>query len=164
MHKNIISLLCQYGLFIHTCMSENAIVSKDGIFFLLWHNLIRWTSHIYQRSSYPWSTNCLKNFSISVLMVKVWKWWNIAEFPKISIKRKNFNTFYEAQTSSWPNEIIQPPTRWKLPLRLWNINFLTEMYRNIQTFTFPVLRESSSWASRNGAVQTFFLTPTRNVC
>ena len=26
---------CQYGLFIHTCASKNAIVSKDTIFYLL---------------------------------------------------------------------------------------------------------------------------------
>ena len=30
-HKNtIIPLLCQYGLFIHTCLSKNVIVFKDG--------------------------------------------------------------------------------------------------------------------------------------
>ena len=34
---------------------------------------------------------------------------------------------------------------------------------NIQTFAFQVLEESSSWESRNGAVQMFFLTPTRNM-
>ena len=34
---------------------------------------------------------------------------------------------------------------------------------NIQTFAFQVLRECSSWASRNGAVQMFFLTPNRNM-
>ena len=36
-----------------------------------------------------------------------------------------------------------------------------EIYRNIQTPAFQIL--SSSWASRNGAVQMFFLTPTRNM-
>ena len=36
-----------------------------------------------------------------------------------------------------------------------------KIYRNIQTFTFQVLRECSSWAFRNSAVQMFFLTPTR---
>ena len=33
----------------------------------------------------------------------------------------------------------------------------------IQTFAFKVLQECSSWASRNGAVQMFFLTPNRNM-
>ena len=51
----------------------------------------------------------------------------------------------------------------KILLRLWNKNFLTEIYRNIQTFPFKVLQESSSWASINGAVQIFFLTSKRNL-
>ena len=51
----------------------------------------------------------------------------------------------------------------KILLNLWNKNFLREVYRNIQTFAFKVLQESSSWASGNGAVQMFFLTPNRNM-
>ena len=38
-----------------------------------------------------------------------------------------------------------------------------EIYRNIQTFAFQVLQEWGSWASRNGTVEIFFLTPTRNM-
>ena len=34
------STICQYGLFKHTCLSKNAIVSKDTIFYLLWRNMI----------------------------------------------------------------------------------------------------------------------------
>ena len=35
--KNIIiPLLCQFGLFINTCVSKNSIVSKGLIFHLLW--------------------------------------------------------------------------------------------------------------------------------
>ena len=41
---------------------------------------------------------------------------------------------------------------------LWKKVFLTEIYRNMQSFTFKVLQECSSWALRNGAVQIFFLT------
>ena len=50
-------------------------------------------------------------------------------------------------------------------LRLWNKTFFTEIYKNIQTFAFKVFRECSenAWASRNGVVQMFFLTPTRNM-
>ena len=40
---------------------------------------------------------------------------------------------------------------------------LTEIYRNIQTFAFKELEECSYWASRNDAVQMFFLTPNRNM-
>ena len=85
----------------------------------------------------------------------------IVEFPKIFIKMKNCKTFYEAQTASHLKEIIQLspnlPAPDKILLLLWNKNFLTEIYRNIQTFAFKVLQECSSWASRNGAVQIFFL-------
>ena len=52
----------------------------------------------------------------------------------------------------------------KILLLLGNKMFLhTEIYRNIQTFAFKVLQECSSWASRNGAVQCFFLTTNRNI-
>ena len=36
------------------------------------------------------------------------KYWKIVEISKISIKIKNFKTFYEAQTASQIKEIIQP--------------------------------------------------------
>ena len=80
---------------------------------------------------------------------------------------KNCKTFYETQTASCLKEIIQPPptpiTPDKILLHLWNKSFLREIYRNIQTFAFKVLQESSSWASGNGAVQMIFLTPNRNI-
>ena len=66
------------------------------------------------------------------------KWRKIAEFPKTSVKIKIFETFYEAQIVSRLKEIIQPPPD-KSFLRLWNKSFLTEIYRNIQTFVFQVL-------------------------
>ena len=53
-----------------------------------------------------------------------------------------------------------PPPN-KILLRLSNKTFLTEIYRNIEMFTFKVLQECSSWASRNGAVQMFLLTQNR---
>ena len=43
--------------------------------------------------------------------------------------------------------------------------YLTEIYRNIQTFSFKVPEECSSWASRNGAVQIFFSdTKPKHIC
>ena len=45
----IILLRCQCGLFIHTCVSKNSIVSKDAIFYLLWYNVISWSSHICKK-------------------------------------------------------------------------------------------------------------------
>ena len=88
------------------------------------------------------------------------------KFPRISIKIKDCEIIYEAQTNCL-REIIQPPPTYSPPdkilLRPCNKNFLTEICRNIQTFAFKVLKECSSWASRNGAVQMLFLTPNRNM-
>ena len=43
------------------------------------------------------------------------------------------------------------------------IQLLSEIHRIIQTFAFPVFPEYCSWAFRNGAVQIFFVIPTRNM-
>ena len=63
---------------------------------------------------------------------------------------------------SLPQSPLHHPSD-KIMLPLWNKNFLTEIYRNIQTFAFKVLQEYSSLASRNDATQMFFLTPNRNM-
>ena len=41
----------------------------------------------------------VQNFSVSILLMEVSKRWKIVEATKISIKMKNFKTFYEAQTA-----------------------------------------------------------------
>ena len=74
----------------------------------------------------------------------------LVEFSKISIEIKNCNTFCKAPI----------PPREQTLLRLGN-NFFKEIYTNI--FAFKVIQECSSWASRNGVVQIFFLTPHRNI-
>ena len=51
----------------------------------------------------------------------------------------------------------------KTLLYLWNKNFVKGIYRNIKTFAFKLFQECSSWASRNGAVHIFFLTPNRAI-
>ena len=46
-------------------------------------------------------------------------------------------------------------------------SFIRKIYRKLQTFTFKVIQECSSWESRKGAVQLFFLTPKKkkkNAC
>ena len=80
-------------------------------------------------------------------------------FYAVLIKMKKFKISYESQIAICLKEIIQTPPD-KSFLLLWNKHFRTEIYRNIQTFAFQVLQESSSWASRNGAEQMFFPTPT----
>ena len=53
MHKNIVILLfCQCGLFMDTCVSQNAVMSKDVIFYLLRYNMIHLSSHMYKEYSF----------------------------------------------------------------------------------------------------------------
>ena len=66
--------------------------------------------------------------------MEVSKCWRGVKFQKNSIKMKNCKTLYEAETASRFKEPIQPRPN-PLPsdktlLRLWNKNFLTEIYRN----------------------------------
>ena len=49
--------------------------------------------------------------------MEVLKCWNIAEFPTLSIKMKNFKIFYEAQKMSRLQEVIQPKTQ-KLVIKM----------------------------------------------
>ena len=64
---------------------------------------------------------------------------------------------YEAQTVNHFKEIIQPYSFHilsdKISLRLWNKNFLREIYRNIQVFTFK------KWC----CVKNFFDTKQKHV-
>ena len=43
LHKNIIPPLCQCGMFIQI-VSKNSTASEDVIFYLLWYNVISWSS------------------------------------------------------------------------------------------------------------------------
>ena len=80
---------------------------------------------------------------------------------------KNCKTFYETQTATRLKEIVQPPPSPHITRKHTDASlkqkFPREMCRNIQTFVFKVLQESSSWKSGNGAVQMLFLTPNRNM-
>ena len=67
LHKNIIiPLLCQCGLFAHTCLSKNSIASKEVIIYLLWYKMIRWSSHISYSLSF-YSFLCLVNNTAEVM-------------------------------------------------------------------------------------------------
>ena len=87
---------------------------------------------------------------------------------RFSIKTKNCKALYEVQIASRLKEIFQPPptnpSPDKILLCLWNKNFIMEIYRNIQAFTFKVFQECGSWVSRNDTVQILFLAPNKNVC
>ena len=97
------------------------------------------------------------------------KYWKIVEFRKSHLKWKIVIHFTRPKqrvalrnlfSPSPPPPAPIPPDEILLCLR--NKNFLTEIYRNIQTFAFKVLHKCSSCVSGNGAVQ-MFLTPNRNM-
>ena len=91
----------------------------------------------------------------------------IVKFSKISFKIRNCKTFCKAQAVNRLKKFVQsppfPPPPEKTLLLLENKDFFKEIYRNIQTLAFKELQECSSWVSRNGVVQIFFLTPHRNM-
>ena len=81
---------------------------------------------------------------------------------------KNCKIFCKVQTASHLKELssLLPSHRSpdKTLLRLWNKNFLKEIFRNTQAFAFKVLQECSSWASRNGACNIFSDTKQKHDC
>ena len=81
--------------------------------------------------------------------------WNIVKHFTISKQWAVLRKLFSLHPPSIPPD--------KILLRLWNKYFFKEIYRNIQTFVFKVLEEYSSWVSRNGPLQIFFLTPNRNM-
>ena len=94
----------------------------------------------------------------------------VVKFPKVSIKMKNWKTSCEVQTTSRLNEIIQPLHRPPLPtqpdkisLRLWNKNFLTQIYRNNQTFAFEMFLGYILGRKQIVQCRCFFLTANRKI-
>ena len=59
----IIPLLCQCGLFIYTCVSENSVVFKNVIFCILWLNVMCWSRNICEKSSFASFYSFLVTFS-----------------------------------------------------------------------------------------------------
>ena len=123
------------------------------------HIILYWEKvTTYEKFSHNLTFEVQVFWKISALYNYCWKYRNTEKYLK------NCKTFYETQSarklfSLSPPHI--PPD--KILLRLCSKHFLREIYRNIQTFAFKVLQESSSWASGNGAVQMFFLTPNRSI-
>ena len=87
----------------------------------------------------------------------------VVEFPKVPIKMKKCKHFTRQKQPVALRKSFSLPSPDEISLRLWNKNFLTEIYRNMLIFAFKVLQESSSWASRNCEVQMFLLTPNRKM-
>ena len=80
-------------------------------------------------------------------------------FKKFQLKWNILRHFTSLKQQSAWRKLFSPPPN-KSFLCLWDKNFRSKIYRNIQIFAFQVLQEYNSWTSRNGAAQIFFLTPT----
>ena len=61
-----------------------------------------------------------------------------------------------------PNSLLQQIKFYYVSGTKVSLRRYTEIYRHIQAFAFKVLQECGSWASRNDALQMFFLTPNTN--
>ena len=119
------------------------------------HNLILEVQIIWKTSAF-------------VVLMEVLKCLKIVEFSKISIKIKIFKYFMRLIQRAAFRKLFGPlPHKSFLRHWKWNKNFLTKIYRimnyDIMTLAFQVLRECSSWPSKNVAVQRFFMTPARNM-
>ena len=75
--KNVIPLLCQCGVFIHTYVSKNSVVSKDVIFYLLWYNTIRWSSHICRNLLFSHSIVSQWSLVNNTGEVREWNWQSV---------------------------------------------------------------------------------------
>ena len=153
MHKNvIIPLLCQSWLFINTkclkiqlCLkmrlstfvditwyAEVAIYAKNLFFFSFYSVLLKFREIHREVVEQNWQ-------SVTWKIVK-----NFARPKQRATIRKLFSLLPLTKS---PDQILS---------FLWNKNILTEIYRNVQTFAFKVLRECSLRASRKGSMQCYF--------
>ena len=111
-----------------------------------------------------WMATCLICYFIVILFYIERKWLlmrNLATIllfkSKLSVNLQRFDAI--------DGSIENFQLKWKIVKQAQN--FITKIYRNIQAFAFKVIQECSSWESRKGAVQLFFLTPKKkkkNAC
>ena len=80
------------------------------------------------------------------------KWLN---FQKFQLKWKILKHFTRPKQRPALRKLFSPSPD-KSFLRLWNNNFLAEIYWNMQKFAFQVLRWCSSWVSGNGHFKCYF--------
>ena len=87
------------------------------------------------------------------------KWFN---FQKFQLKRKIVKHFARPKQRAALRKLFSPTSNHPFhphQIRSYHVSdIFKEIYRIIQTFDFKLLQECSSWASRTGVVQIFFLT------
>ena len=101
-----------------------------------------------------WMATCLICYFIVILFYIERKWLlmrNLATIllfkSKLSVNLQRFDAI--------DGSIENFQLKWKIVKQAQN--FITKIYRNMQVFAFKVIQECSSWESRKGVVQLFFL-------
>ena len=93
------------------------------------------------------------------------KYQNAEKWLNLKKLQKNCETFYEVQTAKnvkYDPPANPPPIRWNLPTSLEQ-KFSHGDIQKDTNICFQGTSRMQFWASRNGTVQVFFLTPNRNM-
>ena len=105
-----------------------------------------------------WMATCLICYFIVILFYIERKWLLMRNLATILLFKSKLSADLQ-RFDAIDGSIENFQLKWKIVKQAQN--FITKIYRNIQAFAFKVIQECSSWESRKGAVQLFFLTPKK---
>ena len=105
-----------------------------------------------------WMATCLICYFIVILFYIERKWLLMRNLATILLFKSKLSANLQ-RFDAIDGSIENFQLKWKIVKQAQN--FITKIYRNIQAFAFKVIQECSSWESRKGAVQLFFLTPKK---
>ena len=105
-----------------------------------------------------WMATCLICYFIVILFYIERKWLLMRNLATILLFKSKLSADLQ-RFDAIDGSIENFQLKWKIVKQAQN--FITKIYRNIQAFAFKVIQECSSWESRKGPVQLFFLTPKK---
>ena len=110
-----------------------------------------------------WMATCLICYFIVILFYIERKWLLMRNLATILLFKSKLSANLQ-RFDAIDGSIENFQLKWKIVKQAQN--FITKIYRNIQAFAFKVIQECSSWESRKGPVQLFFLTQKKkkNAC
>ena len=101
-----------------------------------------------------WMATCLICYFIVILFYIERKWLLIRNLATILLFKSKLSVNLQ-RFDAIDGSIENFQLKWKIVKQAQN--FITKIYRNMQAFAFKVVQECSSWESRKGVVQLFFL-------
>ena len=101
-----------------------------------------------------WMATCLICYFIVILFYIERKWLLIRNLATILLFKSKLSVNLQ-RFDAIDGSIENFQLKWKIVKQAQN--FITKIYRNMQAFAFKVIQECSSWESRKGVVQLFFL-------